>query len=134
MAESPTPFRFPHAGGMFPRPESPAIPEAWMRLSFYGKILTIVGIVGISIWEILQKSLQLTENEFRDTAFGNYSAWIIGILLIGGLCLWWFSQAKIRSLAKQAGLHTGDSSTSTILKYVLLLVILIFGLVILLCV
>lgn len=118
----------------FPRPNLPTIPEALIRLSRYGKTFTIMGIGGLCSWGILRKHLKLTENEFRDTVFGNYSAWIIGILLIVGLSLKWFSYAKVRSFAKLAGFPPGESSTSTILKYVLLLVILIFGLVLVLVV
>jgi hypothetical protein len=112
-----------------PRPELPTIPERWIRLVFYSKILTNLGIGGLFSWGILRQFLKLSENEFRVNSFGNYSAWIIGTLLIAGLSLKWFSHVKIRSFVKQAGFPADESSTSTILKYVLLLVIIIFGLV-----
>lgn len=115
-----------------PRPEMPTIPETLIRLSQYGKVLTIVGIGGLFSWGIIRKLLKLSENEFRDTAFGNYSAWIIGTILIAGLSLKWYSNAKVRSLANQVGFSEDESPTSTVLKYVLLLVIMIFGLVFLL--
>lgn len=111
------------------RPTMPSIPERWIRLSFHGQVLTIAGIGGLFSWGIVRKFLKLTENEFRDTVLGNYSAWVIGILLIAGLSLKWVCRIRIRSIEKQAGFPTGESPTSVVLKYVLLLVALFFGLV-----
>ena len=112
-----------------PRPTLPSIPETWIRLSFYSQVLTIGAIGGLFSWGIVRKLMKLTENEFRDTILGDYSAWVIGILLIAGLSSKWVCSIRIRSIEKQAGFPTGESSTSVILKYVLLLVALIFSLV-----
>lgn len=112
-----------------PRGALPSIPETWNRLSLYSRVLTVAGIGGLFSWGILRKFLKVTENEFRNTVLGDYSAWVIGILLVAGLSLKWVCSIRIRSIEKQAGFPTGESPTSVILKYVLLLVVLVFGLV-----
>jgi hypothetical protein len=112
-----------------PRPDLPAIPEACIRLSSYGRTFALLGIGGMSVWKFARMHLNLSENEFRDTALGNACAWFFGILLITGLSFILISSVWNRSLEKQAGFPTDDSSASSLLKYVLLLVVLIFLLI-----
>ena len=119
-------------GSSSPHSESAVmVPEKWSRLWRHSRMFTASGMVGLSSWELLGRRLNLTENDFRDTALGSVSAWLVGILLISGLCLQLACRIKMRSLARRAGFPMEESSTSVILKYVLLLVIAFFGFVLL---
>ena len=115
----------------FQIPPKPEIPKHWLLLSRVARALTAFGGLGISVWEVIQKSKGMSENEFSNTGLGTALAYLSGTTLVGGLSLGVLSSRRIQAVQKDAGFPCNDSSLSTTLKYVLLTVIAIFGLLLL---
>ena len=66
------------------------------------------------------------------TGLGMFLAYVVGIILVTGLSIGLVSNIRIKAILKAAGFPSEDSSISSTLKYVLLIVIAIFGLILLL--
>lgn len=119
----------PESNPSFQVPSKPEIPKHWLFLSRVALALMSFGVLGIFVWEAIQRSKDLSENQIRNTGLGSVLAYLFGTTLIAGLSLGWLSSRRIQVIQKGAGFSCGDSLLSTTLKYVLLMVIVIFGLI-----
>ena len=115
----------------FRPPPEVAIPEVWRRLSGYGRVLSIAGFSGLIGWRVVRMSLGQTENEFMDTGLGMLLAYLAGAILVTGLSLGLICSIRFRTISKTSGFPNpyADSPASDTLKYVVLIVIAIFGLI-----
>ena len=113
----------------YQEPAETEIPEKGLRLSWYGERLSITGIIGISGWNILRNCSGKSENEFRDTPLGDVSAYLVGGILVLGLSMTLISSLRIRALTKSEDSMSWETPMENSLKYVLLIVIAIFGLI-----
>lgn len=110
------------------------IPRSWLRLSRIARTVSLSGIIGLFEWNALRMYLGKTDNEFGDTGLGMFLGYSILIVLISGLSLSLICSRRLDSIRKAAGFFDGETPTSDTLKYVLLAVIAIFGLIfILIC-
>lgn len=116
----------------FQIPSEIEIPEKWLRLSNISQRVAISGILGLFGWKLLRLYHGMTENEFMETTLGMVSAYIVGLAVISGLTSKLICMRRLNAITRIAGFYDVESSTSNTLKYVLLTVIAIFGLVFLL--
>ena len=116
----------------FQIPHEVKIPEKWLRLSNIGHLISVSGIVGLFGWKALRLCLGMTENEFMDSGLGMLSAYLVGVSLIFGLSLSLICSIRIKAITRAAGFFDVERSISNTLKYVLLIVIAVFGAILLL--
>jgi hypothetical protein len=111
-----------------PKPEA-HIPERLLRLNDTGRRCAIYGTIGLFAWNTSARVSGQAENDFFETTLGMISAYVVGSIMIFGLSLALVTGMRIRAFGKQVGSYHGDSPMENTLKYVLLAVVAIFGLV-----
>jgi hypothetical protein len=116
----------------FQIPPELEIPEKWQRRSRISRYIYVSGLLGLFGWKILRIWLGKTENEFMNTGIGVVLAYLVGTAIISGLSLGLICRIRMNAITRAAGFFDIEPSTSNTLKYVLLTVVVIFGLILLL--